>query len=523
MKYQIMKSFLKNLIPLVTLSLLLNASALAGGREEVLQIQKNLEDRLTPIAKAYDPRAMIIVKVELKTQKRALPGTPFVMSNLSLQDAGGDLEVRQTEITILSQKTPFSPKVVDVMKGVASQLGFKADFKVQELPPEFAPVADKSDQKREDGKSDASEHALKNLNTTVNYAIFGVVGALLTLGALVYFSRRSGSKELVSALEGGFQKINGAMESGFGGAAPARAPEAAQQSQAFSPQASGSEGSSIKEYNEESLLACLGDCYWSEADAYAAFVWKRISAEKRKNLLSKATWMADYAMAVSGMNEQDLGAIEEPYYLAPLPLGHLSNQALVEAVRKTPDLFSNLSSLRAKALPLSARERIALVQASAQAGSKLSAVASARDFEQLAASQPRALKKRNPIPIRDVAEEAEILALPGVTIDLMSEVASLGWLKHLPQAEVDSILSGYTAREIASCWIGPVEVLQSLEKSLSPKKREMVLSYTESTQASRDSETFRSIHGAAITWLRKNPDAVQAPAATQRQSHVKAA
>ncbi|MNL84237.1 hypothetical protein D3C87_2121440 [compost metagenome] len=67
------------------------------------------------------------------------------------------------------------------------------------------------------------------------------------------------------------------------------------------------------------------------------------------------------------------------------------------------------------------------------------------------------------------------------------------WLCQKPATHVSEVLARFDARTLAEAWIGPTEVLQSLESHLPEKKLKLLNNYRQKTAPSRHSPVFSAL------------------------------
>jgi hypothetical protein len=78
-----------------------------------------------------------------------------------------------------------------------------------------------------------------------------------------------------------------------------------------------------------------------------------------------------------------------------------------------------------------------------------------------------------------------------VPVQMRKHVRSLVWLAQKDAEYVKQVLAKYDARSLAEAWIGPDEVLKSLETGLPEKKLRLLQTYRAKLALSRDSDIFQ--------------------------------
>lgn len=467
--------------------LLLAPSAFADSqRHIILQLQETLERRITPLVRIVDPEALVFVEVVSKNADVQLPSTPYVLRDFDITNPVGDVEIKSVNVNVLSRMTELPKDLNDLIQSAVRPFGVSAQISKRMLPTAQSKAAPVTAEQ----VATWMDQAKRNL-PSVWFALLGVLG----LGLLYMLKRDSG--RIGSVLTTGLERVASAMEMGAGGGStakaqvdqrPVTAAEAAARSDVFS------------ELPEESLIALLSDCYWGEFDSYAAFVWNNLNTAKRRALVQRWAPMNAYAEFLPQQSAYDLGAASEPYYLSPLPIQTFDNAQLTAAVRATPGLLMKLPRLRRAGLKLTAKERVQMLSAEP--------LRTAPDFSRLSASAARTLKNAVTIPIATVEEEKEIISMPSLSTVHMEAIPSLNWLLKLPQTEIAKALSAYSARDLASAWIGPEAVLQSLMGYLPERKAQLLKSYVTKLTPRRDSPTFIQLHATAMTYLSQKKEQV---------------
>lgn len=483
------------------------ALAWEGDRDETLRLQAALETRVSAILHSYDPKGMVVLKLIPRTARQALPATPFY-GELSERDARGNVQIEAVTISILVTKPPFPESISELVKTVVTSDGYPSPtIKVDALPAELSAARDEDPsisviRKALEQQAESTRNAVEVSAALKSDLRMGGLGALFVVLALFAVRLREQAKRDRAVQDAARTVGDGLAKMSLPPPAPSNAREIRAPVAVASSRSSASSGPGLERHSEESLLACLMDCYWSEEDGYAAFIWKRIDVGIRKGMVTRFPLLSEYAsflMQGGAVEEVDLGIVDEPCYLAPLPIHHLDNATLTAVVRQQPAVYFGLSTLRIGRLALSPVERIKVTRLTREPvrGEIASALA------ELKRSRPRPLRSRSMILVRTLEEETEILALEGLSVELMAEVPSLGWLERLPKDQAAEILSAYPARELAQAWVGPKDLLGRLISHVAPKKRELLEAYLDGASPSRDSAVYKEIHRKTISALRE--------------------
>jgi hypothetical protein len=485
---------------------------------------------LQNLVREVDASAYVIVKATEKkrTGKVRMPGTPFILNDVEIAGSGGDAGYARINVTVFSTYGTLPKGAQSILRRVAENYAEKVELTVESLPADFLAAQNKlsSDIRKEShsstGEAKAWEKKFAEVLTQISELIqkgkqlaselsqiefksakfiaLGVVIAssllfLLLVALLIGMQRRRNT-----LLETGLNGVKSALEQGGHGSAQEQRPTIAQASAPHAQIQAASfsnDGKSLAAIPEDGVLALLSDCYWSHQDNYGAFLWRRISAERKISLLKRMPALNDYGRFLVGHAEEDLGMDQDPRYLQPLPLWNLDMMELTEFTRSNPGIISRLSPLRLSALSLRPTERIALYASSEIVQGQLTP--SLPETK----SPARPLKQALLIEIHSDEDELEILGMQGISLAIIAQVPSLGWLLQLPAENIAEILKSLSARDIASAWIGPSSILNEISKHIAEKKLEMMKSQLERVMPSRESPVFLFIHQRAVEEIRR--------------------
>ncbi len=265
-----------------------------------------------------------------------------------------------------------------------------------------------------------------------------------------------------------------------GAATPMTLPEAPSRSRDRAAVSAGAE-TSFKSYQLSSLISMISDCYWSDEDSYAAWIWGRMDVEQRRQLLENMPFMADYSNFLADKESSPFPYVNHAYYLNPLPCNMTSQKDMTELVRVDNSLWHILSPIRQAHLQLRLEERIRCMSAPHKKYEKLV----------FTDSQMRALSVSGQWGDLSADDETQLLKDPwSVPVHLRSQIKSLVWLSTLPEEKIKEKLEKLDAKSLATAWVGPEELLNRLEGFLPEKKRELIRAYKDRIPATRDSDAF---------------------------------
>ncbi len=472
--------------------------------ETSLAIQRALEEQFTQLLKAYDPAGVAVVRAELmKDVDKPLPGTPYSVQSLVINGSNDRVQFSKIQVTLLTRDASAPDEVRSFVTDVCRNYGVTPTIRNEKLPAEIksqskdsnpaAPMTERETMERLATGLDKLSSSLES----IKIAFFGFCALTLAAVGALALRRSRPSRELLQAMERNFAQLATAIGEG----ASSREISGASVTAATGPASTISPSNSgrLEKYSDEALLECLADCYWSEQDGYAAFLWRSIPFDTRQGLISKAPFLAEYTGFLKTVQATDFGYIEDPAYLTPAGFWSADNSAISRAVESQAALYRKLSKIRAQNISLSITEKVRLAQAEAP---------QLVPMPKLAASAPRKLRARIDLQIRTIEEERELLEVPSLTQEAMQSIPSLGWSRKLADAALQEILREFSARDLASAWIAPGDVLDRLSHALPEKKRENVLSIIAKNPnlASRQSGAFFALHRKIIDRLELQGD-----------------
>lgn len=511
----------KRLVPsLIALAFLVPSAGSGAGN--VLEMQSLLEGRLRPIVRELDPKALVYVTVRTKSIEAELPATPFIYRDYILEGPEGEMLVDRIDVRIFSDVKEFPPALKKVIRELSGIFAPMTRVTVKPLPEEFGKFAETLKQERNVANQDSAVTAEAPQRGTPSRGAFfaqwlasavtalervgwhipallallsGIAFALLLLRAI-----RHGTTMIHQSLDTGFERFARSLER-----AAVQASEHASSSAAF---ATTNAPETWDGLSEEAWLALLTDCYWTEEDRYAAFLWKRMPFAHRKRALAEFPFLEAYVGYLGLVSENDLGLDTDPYYLNPLAIGALDNEAVAALTRECPALLARLSPLRVAALPLSPDERLALLRAAEE---NPGATPNLRAF-------PPSLPRRLPraVPMSDVApqDEDRFLGERAASVETVAAIPSLGWLLHLPESQARALLAEHSADQLATAWVGPHAVLTKLEDLLPQTRARQLAERLRTVRPSRKSPTFRRLHQQIVDAYRKRASHLRSTEAT---------
>ena len=438
---------------------------------ERLQIQEMLEKRLLPVVRSFDRDATVVVNLEeKKASPSVLESNPFVFQSHGIAPVES-YQFSKFQVVILSRAKEVPDSAEALIKKLTRDVNVAPQITLENFPATGATeFTEPVPVKVELQGLEKTQAGLSSVSSLLFAAMGLIVFVFCVLGTVLFVATKQPNKASESE-------------------------EHVKNAESHSPKMAERSEEKLTGYSDEALLAVLSDCYWCEEDKYAAFVWKHIPVEQRKNVLTGNTFLKNYVESLMGKSEENLGSLDHPYYFSPLSINHLDNKALTDLIRKHPVLLNRLSPLRLKHVHLSAMDRIYLEK---EALSKTSAP----DPVRMPSAKERALPNLSLIPLRSIDEEEIVGQQKALPLELKSRIPTLAWLCEVADGRRAEILNSFSEEELASAWIGPDFVLETLSKSLTLARRDALMALLSQIRPHRESSCFKKLHYLAIEALK---------------------
>ena len=514
-----MKKYLK-IVVILFLSCVFGAEAYSEDTNsmELAAVRSEITTIVQQLVREIDPAAQVKVTISKKKANRKvkLPGTPFALDNVNISGPSVESKFEVVSITVFSSTGTLPTKVKQLIQEMVSSYAKVVKLSSKPLPDDFLEARKKTiSESRGTEVSRSWESSFLRVLTQVSdlfkstskieldnigknaflVGISFVIFVLLIVIVWMWMQRRT-----LAVIERGFRGVAAALETGAGNTGREPSTSAAVVQTARRQMTHATTADSARSFSvipENSLLALLSDCYWSAQDSYGAFLWRRIPIERKISLIERMPELSEYGRFLLNIGEKDLGLEQDPSYLQPLSLWHLDMANLTEIVRHNPTFINILSPIRLSALHLKPTERLALYESCEN--NPIHALPVLPDIK----CTPRKLKQTLRIDIQSDEDEIEILSMNEPTLALIEQVPSLGWLLQLPPEKVSEILLPLSARDIATAWVGPKEVLVRVAQHIGEKKFEIMKSHLARLSPSRDAPTFLSIHRRAVEEIQR--------------------
>ncbi len=518
---------------------LMNSAWAEVSRSDCLQVQRQVEERVNPILRFYEPESFVIVTaLPMKEKEKVVPGTPFLMK-VQIQNTDSSVLFEKLILTVYTKSGTLPESVTKILSKLASGFGATPTFQYESLPASFFHKTSKADDSIESksAKKDIAEipkdlpKDLKELSKEVpedqasaektkpqglgwiDQMSWGlqlkIAGGMFLLSILVFGLYLNQSSAFRKSINQGLRTISTALEAqALEGGSQAAAVSTSLRSQdlpgSLPARQDTSSENSVARYSLESLVACFSDCYWSKSDHYAAYLWKQTPVLLKKQMIDQVTFLSSYSFYLNTLEGVDLGFLEEPTYLNPIQIEYFDNSTVTDLVRKNYSLMKRLSSLRLQGLSLGIQERLEL-HSKAQALDS-SAANEKIDIKGIKKSPLRALPSFLKIEIQSLDQEIELLQSNHISMELIEAVPSLIWANRLSTDELSQLLSPWSARDLASAWIGPEETLKLLGGCIADKKLKLVSSMLKNVPPSRKSVAFNKIHRLMVEKIKSKEE-----------------
>lgn len=478
---------------------LMTVPTLAASLEQRIAVENDYRNRVKNVIEKVDPSAIVQVSVVLKkVVADSLPGMGFG-AEITPMDLSGQLNkasIEKVSIRIATQIEEV-PEWIKEEVNLAIGNDIKTDIKITKAK---GIIKDTNTELTQFAMA-ATQSAVEGLSS-LKYGLWSLAGGLVfLLGVIGLILSRFAArleKSMSKVIE---EKVVPAMQTGSRGGNVTVASAEPKEAKPMSINMTGGGGTGgqkeLAELPQEALLSLFSDCYWTQSDSYAHYLWTQLSQEQRKNILAADTLDKKYfsyflQFAPENMNYH----FDVRYLMLGRDFESVDQSDLSKWVQAHPKSFRRITPLRWDLLPLNLENRLKFMEMPDEASSAPAKIAKA--------SAKRVLKDKIQIKKLTPADENFVWENPGkVPADARKELASLVWLGLCEEPAIQTILGDLDARQLASAWVGPEAVLEKLKNTLAPKKREMLEHFLKESAPSRASEAFTYMVQAGIDALEK--------------------
>lgn len=451
-----------------------------------------LEKRLQEFVWSYDANAIVGLTVDSPPVETALPGLAPGGKKTSVPLKG--------RVMIHSTLETFDPGLIEAMRAHLLNFGIQAEFAVEKIKSRSA-IA------RDDERSAALQKSIDEIKSSTSASREEIDTLQRTRWILLTISTACLAACLFMLFLG--KQFSAAVGKVFSGQAASSTPAAAPKEKAerlernaspVGPAPSGE--SSESQLPVPALREFFSDCYWCENDGEAAYVWGRLDASKKRELMEDMPGRAEYFQKIQDVTAVPNRTCFDLSYLRPLNLGHLANAELRLLLLRYPAAYRTMSPLRRRHLRLDFNELGAFLK---QGASAFDSAAFRKSASELS-SMPRALRAPVSYRLQDVEEELRLVDLEIPSREVILELPSLVWLTRLPEPALRGLLEEWSARNLARVWHGPESTLTFLESRLHPEKVRLIKSFRAGSN-DRDDEVLRELLREALARTTEDPNA----------------
>lgn len=475
---------------LIVATLLVAMPAFGASTYKRVELENQIRNRVEMITDKVDPLAIVQVNVNLKKMNSTVPIFGFDVEVTPLESDGelGASSIENVTIRVITQVDSLPEwlrKEIDKavgLDGVKINVAYeKAAGTIANQREEFARIA-----------REAAVAAVKGLDS-VKFGVWGIFAGLLVTLSVIAIGIFGVAKRLERSLTKVIkEEIVPAMQANKGGSAPQV--QAARDSSSDKPmtvQMTGGGGGAggakeMADLPPDALVTLLNDCYWTQSDGYAHYIWSQMTQEQREHVLGAKQLDTAYFSYVRQTPPVNLGYhMDARYLMSGKDFLSVSQDDLLEWVNKNPKQFHRVTPLRWDLLPLSLESRITFNSM------PMPALQDTDPVKVGVKSKPRVLVSQLQIKTLKASDEEFIWNNPDkVPEQVRGSLRSLVWLALSPVDYRTKILGELDARQLAEAWTGPEPVLAKLTEVLPEKKREMLKHFLATTSPSRESDAF---------------------------------
>lgn len=442
-----------------------------------IKLEDSIRDRVEQTLRVADPNSRAIVRFDFKRFKEALPGTNVSSFQDLMPTKIETADISGITITAYTELENFPPEISDSVYSVVpfEKSKIKLDIKKYPIAVKLSPRLNSKD------LSDIADKSVKTFSQVMGLSLVAL--ALLGMAFLFIQNNRKMNifrdqiKTLATAIS----------EGGMGGARSAPMPNMTESSRISTPVDSSPGAEShlvLHRLPIQSLAELMADCYWTEQDEYAHWIWKNLETSQQSDLYTHFEKMREYSMYFVNKVPVQMVFHDHPYYLQPNKLTKISQSDLLTEFKSDLGRWHLISPLRQEFLPMDLASKLKAVQMPTPS----------QNWVPQKTSEARKLKtlvRWGKITIQD---EKDIFDNPKmIPENFKSNIPSLVWLAQKEPTAISQVLNQFDARSLAEAWVGPEEVLAKLEQSLPEKKLKLLQTYKTQTASSRSSPVYMAL------------------------------
>lgn len=459
---------------LLSLIILFSGGMIAFDAQADLLERMNLEDgfreRIREVVKVFDPQAQIMTQFSYRSFQGTLPGTTLTYDAKTIPSNIEDQDMASVDINIYSSKNDFPPEMEKLVRNSLPIDSRKIHVKFHEM--KVIPEANHILQTHLIEKT--AQQVIQALSQTLGWALGATVLFLTVCFGFIGWRRQQQFSAAINRVVSSLNELQTPqMPVGPASRAVDHEPTRALTSSGTSP---------LEGYKMDSIKSMISDCYWTNKDSYAVWVWRSLDFNQRTEVLESLPFMKAYSMYLSDLSEKQFPFFDHSYYLRPQNLLMTSQEDLAQVVQAYPSTWHKLSPLRQAELPITLEEKLKCMNVSMKESDQTNS------FPQ---SSLRTLFIKGSWGELKDEDEMKLLKNPEIVPkDVRGQIKSLVWLTLLPEEHIREKFEKLDARSLATAWVGPEDMLARLEGYLPEKKRELLKGYKTRIPANRDSSAF---------------------------------
>lgn len=473
------------------LALVFTTVSAGAAQTPILELENQIQQRVISIVQRADSLAIVQVQIKPRKVSADLPvfGLFAQVTPMSFEGQLSSATVESINIRVISQLDNIPEWIKSEIKRTIEVSNVKVDISYEKAAGQL------TDDRQELARAlkDSVEVAMNGLNQ-MKQGVWGIIAAItLSLMALAWAVISLARRMETSLGRVVDEKVVPAMQSNSsGGSRPLEKSDRAETSRLPAPIVSNNGGKELSEFLPETLNALFTDCYWTQSDGYANFLWQQCTQAQKKALLESDFVEPLYFAFVRGVAPQNLEYHHDPRYLsARNDFRHMNQIDLSEWLNKNPKYFARITPLRWDMMPLSLEQRIRF--------SAMKPDAALEPVKLTMKSTPRELQARLEIKQLRIQDEDFIWENPEkIPATARESLRTLVWLALVSIDARRKVLADLDARQLAEAWTGPEAVLAKLKEALPSKKLEMLEHFLKSSTPGRDSDSFAYLVEAGL-------------------------
>lgn len=522
----------------ILLLILLNGVLAAANSSDLvvqrLDLEAHIERRIREIILPVDGAAVVRADIRLKKFDAEIPELGFTakgVSPLNYNGTLGSLSVESVLVDVQTRLNPFPEWLKTSIQssvridGVTIQMRFRALTDRQKTEIEdlrfkmgSSTVGDIHKTLKTFGLErwgnifGGVEKHVSELSQSGKWIGLAVGGGLLFLSLLLWLSVSALKNSLIQTIE---QKLIPVInQSSRSETSRLPSAEKAKESEGLADQGKApahlDADPRIKEISFQVLNQLFWDCYWTEKDGYAHYLWTAVSMSQRDQLIQQSGLPRRYFEHIVRFNAEDLGYIHHVAYTkANGEFNGVDQKDLAGWIRENKSHFKRIPPLRFDYLELPIADKLDLMSIA-----ELTDGVENEVIRLDTKSPPRHLPSPIRLGVISLDDENVLWARRHeLSTEIKRAAKTFIWLAEREADYLNKIFADLDARQIASVWSGPEEVLRIFAQAIPEKKMELVQSYS---QDGRTSKLDNPVHDYLVeaAWANR-PEIILQPVAPE--------